>query len=122
MTWRIIVTPQARAMLAAIDDRRVRELIRDRINGLVPDPDKQGKALLGELAGYRSLRAVGQRYRIVYHIEAEQVVVLIVAMGMRKEGSKADIYALARKVLGLRLLERPPEYAIGEGAPATGCS
>jgi mRNA interferase RelE/StbE len=119
MTWRIILTPQARAVLEAIGDQRVRGQIRDRINGLAQDPDKQGKALVGELAGYRSLRAVGQRYRFIYHVEAGQVVVLVVAVGIRKEGSKADIYALARKVLGLRLLERPPEYAISESPEAT---
>jgi len=113
--WRIVLTHQARSMLEAIRDRRVREQIRDRIDGLMQDPDKQGKALVGELASYRSVRAVGQRYRIIYCVEEEQVIVLIVAMGMRKEGNRADIYALARKLLHLRLLEPQTEYAATEG-------
>ncbi len=53
-------------MLEAIQDRRVRDKIRDRIDGLAQEPEKQGKPLTGELTGYRSLRAVGQRYRVIY--------------------------------------------------------
>jgi mRNA interferase RelE/StbE len=91
-------------MLEAIEDRRIREKIRDRIDGLVEEPEKQGKPLTGELAGFRSLRAVGQRYRIIYRCEEGKILVLVLAMGIRKEGSGKDIYALARKLLRLRLL------------------
>jgi len=91
-------------MLEAIQDRRVRDKIRDRIDGLAEEPEKQGKPLTGELTGYRSLRAVGQRYRIVYRIEEGKVLVLVMALGIRKEGSGKDIYMLAQKLLRLRLL------------------
>ncbi len=76
----------------------------DRIDGLAEEPEKQGKPLTGELTGYRSLHAVGQRYRIIYRIEEGKVLVLVMALGIRKEGSGKDIYALARKLLRLRLL------------------
>jgi len=62
-------------------------------------------ARLGELAGYRSIRAVGQRYRIIYKVEQAKVIIIVVAVGLRKEGAKKDIYALARKLLRLRLTE-----------------
>ncbi|TKS62361.1 MAG: plasmid stabilization system [Nitrospira sp.] len=91
-------------MLEAIQDRRVRDKIRDRIDGLAEEPEKQGKPLTGELTGYRSLRVVGQRYRIVYRIEEGKVLVLVMALGIRKEGSGKDIYMLAQKLLRLRLL------------------
>jgi mRNA interferase RelE/StbE len=91
-------------MLEAIQDRRVRDKIRDRIDGLAEEPEKQGKPLTGELTGYRSLRAVGQRYRIIYQIEEGKVLVLVMALGIRKEGSGKDIYMLAQKLLRLRLL------------------
>lgn len=91
-------------MLEAIRDRRVRGKIRDRIDGLAEEPVKQGKPLMADLAGYRSLRAVGQRYRIIYRVEENKVLVLVVALGIRKEGSKRDVYVLARKLLRLRLL------------------
>jgi mRNA interferase RelE/StbE len=94
-------------MLEAIEDRRIREKIRDRIDGLAKDPEKQGKALIEELAGYRSLCAAGQRYRIIYKVEEEKIVVLVVAVGIRKGGSKRDIYSLAKKLLRLHLVERP---------------
>jgi mRNA interferase RelE/StbE len=91
-------------MLETIQDRRIREKIRDRIDGLAEEPEKQGKPLTGELTGSRSLRAVGQRYRIIYRIDEGKVLVLVLALGIRKEGSGKDIYMLARKLLRLRLL------------------
>ncbi|OGW47816.1 MAG: plasmid stabilization protein [Nitrospirae bacterium RBG_19FT_COMBO_58_9] len=104
MRWQVGLTPHARVMLEAIQDRRVRDKIRDRIDGLAEEPEKQGKPLTGELTGYRSLRAVGQRYRIIYRIEEGKVLVLVMALGIRKEGSGKDIYVLAQKLLRLRLL------------------
>ena len=75
-------------MLEAILDRRVRDKIRDRIDGLAEDPEKQGKPLTGELTGYRSLRAVGQRYRIICRIEEGKVLILVMALGVRKEAGR----------------------------------
>jgi mRNA interferase RelE/StbE len=108
VTWEIALTPTAKRLLEAITDRRVRQKVRERIDGLAHDPDKQGKPLLGELAGYRSLRALGQRYRILYRVERGQVLVVVVAVGLRKADHRDDVYALARKLLRLRLLEPPP--------------
>jgi mRNA interferase RelE/StbE len=62
------------------------------------------KLLIGELAGFRSVRAVGQRHRIVYRVERREVTVLIVAVGRRRSGDKSDIYELARKLLCQGLL------------------
>ncbi len=57
-----------------------------------------------ELIGYRSVRAVGQRYRILYQIKEQQVLVIVVAVGLRKEGDKKDVYELATKMARLGLL------------------
>jgi len=92
-------------MLMTISDRRVREIIFEKIKALEEEPEKQGKALTGELMGYRSLRAVGQRYRILYQIEREKLIVWIVALEIRRGGSKKDIYMLAKRLLKLRLFE-----------------
>lgn len=105
MSWQIVLTHRARAMLKTIQDRRIREGIGRRIDDLANDPEKQGKPLVGELSGYRSVRAVGQRYRIVYRVEAKRITVFVVALGIRKDGSRADVYSLARKLFRLRLLE-----------------
>jgi mRNA interferase RelE/StbE len=88
-------------MLISIQDRRVREKIVGQVRLLETEPEKQGKPLMGELSGYRSLRAAGQRYRIIYRIEKEKTMVWIIALGIRKEGSKRDIYTLARKLISL---------------------
>lgn len=107
MTWAIALTPTARAMLEAISDRRVQRQIRSRIDALARDPEQQGKPLLGELRSLRSVRTAGQRYRILYRVDRREVLVLVVAMGLRKEGDRRDIYALAKKLLRLGLLDRP---------------
>jgi mRNA interferase RelE/StbE len=105
MKWHVRLTLPALRQLAAIKDTRIRESISRRINALEQDPDEQGKPMTGELLGYRSIRALGQRYRILYRLEAEQVVVVVVAVGIRKEGDKADIYELAKKLARLGLLD-----------------
>lgn len=105
MVYGVLLTPTARSMLAAIKDRRAVERIRDRIDGLAHDPDIQGKPLLGELKGFRSLRAAGQRYRIIYRVHQARVEVLVVAIGPRREGDREDIYRLAQRLLRLRLLD-----------------
>jgi mRNA interferase RelE/StbE len=104
MTYKIIVTPTALKMLKAVSDRRVRDLIVKRIDELTEEPEKQGKPLVAELSGYRSIRAAGQRYRIVYRVVNEKIIVYIVAVGIRKEGSGKDIYNLAKKLIRLRLI------------------
>jgi mRNA interferase RelE/StbE len=102
---RIRLTPTAQTMVSAIKDRRIQEAILDRMGGLAHDPDKQGKPLLGELKGLRSVRAVGHRYRIIYRIRREQIEVLVVAAGIRREGDRQDIYRLAQRLLRLGLLD-----------------
>jgi mRNA interferase RelE/StbE len=105
VTYTIEITSTALRMLKGIPDFRVREKNRNHIDGLKKDPQKQGKPLIGNLAGYRSIRAVGQRYRIIYQVKNEKVVVLVLALGIRKERDKKNIYALAKKLLRLGLLE-----------------
>ncbi|MEK6744162.1 MAG: type II toxin-antitoxin system RelE/ParE family toxin [Nitrospirota bacterium] len=104
MIYKIIIAPTALKMLMGITDRRVRDLIVKRIDDLTEEPEKQGKPLVAELSGYRSLRAAGQRYRIVYRVLNEKIIVHIVAVGIRKEGSSTDIYNLAKKLIKLRLV------------------
>lgn len=55
MKWRILLTPTALKLLAEISDRRIREKIGAVIKRLAEEPEKQGKALLGELSGLRSI-------------------------------------------------------------------
>lgn len=83
MAFAVRLTQEAVAMLGEIRDRRDRATLFERIKKLAVDPEKQGKALVGELAGYRSVRAVGQRYRIIYRVDGRVVEVLVVGVELR---------------------------------------
>lgn len=96
-------TETALKLVEAIPAQRIERLVSPRVDQLATAPEQQGKPLLGELAGFRSVRAVGQRYRIIYRVERKAVAVSIVAVAKRKEGDRGDIYALAKKLLRLGL-------------------
>ncbi len=99
-------TQTALEMVEAISDRRIRGQILARVDELATAPEALGKPLIGELMGCRAIRAVGQRYRIIYRVERRVVTVLVVAVGRRKEGDRQDVYELARRLLRQRLLDR----------------
>ncbi len=103
--YQIVIQPTALRLLQEVSDRRIRQKISERIDKLKESPELQEKPLLGGLDGYYSVRAVGQRYRIIYTIEQTQVSVIGVALGIRKDGSKQDVYTLATKLLRLGLLD-----------------
>ena len=107
MVYRILVSHMAVTMLKAIRDRRIQQKIADRINSLTQEPENQGKRLGGEFVGCRRVRAVG-RYRIIYKVDEAKGEVLVLVLGIRKKGSKQDIYQLARKLIQLGLVERRP--------------
>jgi mRNA interferase RelE/StbE len=102
--WIVSLTRDAEIQLSTIGDQRIRNGLIARLRQLENEPESQGKPLTDELVGYRSVRAVGQRYRIIYKVKAERVIVTVVVLGMRKEGDKKDIYQLAKKLMRLGLL------------------
>ena len=104
MIYRVDILPAAQDMVLTIADRRIQEKLLERMTALAADPELQGKPLGDDLAGYRSVRAVGQRYRIIYRVERSAVVVMVVAAGIRKEGSREDVYRMAAKLIRLGLL------------------
>jgi mRNA interferase RelE/StbE len=107
--WNVIIMPVAKKQLASIRDRRVQEGLRTTLRRLEYEPEKQGKPLVDELIGYRSLRAVGQRYRILYKVDANKIIVYVVTLGIRQQGDKKDVYALAKKLARLGLLDLDTE-------------
>jgi len=105
MKWKILLTPISKKLLESITDQRVKKKILESIDGLRETPEMQGKPLISELKPYRSLRAVGQRYRMIYRLDKGKIIVVAVAVGLRKEGDKADVYKLVKKLLKLGLLD-----------------
>jgi mRNA interferase RelE/StbE len=100
MDYRVELTPLALEMIKAIQDKREQKGIIERLQKLKSEPLQQGKPLTGDLKGYYSVRAVGQRYRIIYQVSTAQILVIVVGVGRRKEGDKKDVYTLLKKLLG----------------------
>jgi mRNA interferase RelE/StbE len=98
MNWKVEIAKNALKQLQSITDKRVRNNLFERIEELSNDPEKQGKQLRDELSGLRCVRAIGQRYRIIFRVEHERVVVVVVALGLRKQGDRSDIYQIAARL------------------------
>ena len=97
--FRVQFTDAARDDLRAVGDTRTRQAVFSRALALDAEPLAQGKALGGNLKGFR---AAGQRYRILYRVGVQGGVVTVAVVGVRKEGDKRDVYRLASKRLGKR--------------------
>jgi len=95
MKYTVRISREALKQLEDITDRRIRQEIFDRIKELADNPNEQGKPLKNELAGLRSIRVANQRFRVIYEIRKEQIIVVVVAVGIRREGDKADVYRKA---------------------------
>jgi mRNA interferase RelE/StbE len=93
-------TEDAAADLRRVTDKRSQGAILRRAQQLDVEPLAQGKALTDDLKGFRSVRAAGQRYRVIYQVGVLEGVVTVVVIGIRKEGDKRDAYRVARRRLG----------------------
>lgn len=81
MTWTIQFTRSA-ARSARKLDPEVRRRVRAALERLTEDPER-GKPLQLTLRGLRSFRTGD--YRIVYRVLEDRIVVLVVAIGHRRE-------------------------------------
>ena len=104
MKYKILITDTCLALIEKIPDKKIRRTILKRIEGLSEEPDKQGKMLVKDLSGFRSIHAAG-RYRIIYKVDKQTVIIYILAAGIRKQGDKKDIYKIAKKLLNAGLLD-----------------
>ena len=104
MKYKILITDTCLALIEKIPDKKIRRTILNRIEGLSAEPDKQGKMLVKDLSGFRSIHAAG-RYRIIYKVDKQTVIIYILAAGIRKQGDKKDIYNIAKKLLDAGLLD-----------------
>ena len=104
MKYRILITDTCLRLIEKIPDKKIQRSILDRIQKLSDEPENQGKKLVKDLAGFRSVHAAG-RYRIIYKIEKRTVIIYVLAAGIRKEGDKKDIYKIAKKLLDAGLMD-----------------
>jgi mRNA interferase RelE/StbE len=104
LKYKILITDTCLALVAKIPDKKIRRVILNRIEGLSDGPENQGKMLVKDLSGFRSIGTAG-RYRIIYKIDIQIVVIYVLAAGIKKQGDKKDIYKIAKKLLTAGLLE-----------------
>ena len=85
MAWTVRISPFAQKQLGKLDRqvaRRILEWLDDRVEGC-KDPRHWGEALKGELGGLWRYR-VGD-FRIVCEIKDDQLVVLALSVGHRRD-------------------------------------
>ena len=63
-------------------DASIRRIIKKAIQSLAVNPAK-GKPLAYDLAGLHSLRT--SDYRIIYRVREKQLIIIVIAVGHRKE-------------------------------------
>jgi mRNA interferase RelE/StbE len=101
--YKIRITASAAQMLKDIETTARNQIVA-KIEQLKEEPELLGKPLVGPLKEFRSVRAAGQRYRIIYQVHNETIVVIVVAVGIRKSGDKKDIYELMKKLVKTGIL------------------
>ncbi|MGP1602406.1 type II toxin-antitoxin system RelE family toxin [Treponema sp.] len=102
--YTIKLTQIAAEFIAKLDNKSQQQVLQ-KIEVLKQYPLELGKPLKGNLQDYRSIRAVGQRYGIIYQVKENEIEVIIVAVGIRRDGDKKrDIYELMKKYLKIGLL------------------
>lgn len=65
-------------MIWQFPDKKIQRTILNRIKKLSDEPDKQGKSLVKDLSGFRSIHVAG-RYRIIYKMDKQTVIVYVFA-------------------------------------------
>lgn len=101
--YKIKLTKIAADYIQKQDPESQRQIV-GKIEQLKESLLKIGKPLKGNLKEYRSIRSIGQRYRFLYQIDKENIIVIVVAVGIRWEGDKKDIYELMKKYVRTGLL------------------
>ncbi len=89
MAWRVELTIEAEQDFAALDGS-LQKLARKKLLKLEENPclgeELQNRAG-SDLRGYYKLYFNGTRYRIVYRIENDVLLVLVIGIGQRAHGS-----------------------------------
>lgn len=85
-------------------DGSVKEPLRKLLRKRLDNPHVPGGALRGELEGYYKIKLRKQGYRLVYCVEDDMLIVMVMAVDKREDG------VVYRSVLA-RLIEKATELA-----------
>ncbi len=91
VSYRLVYLPRVLKDLKRLDPH-IRKAVRSALERIASDPSL-GKPLLYSLKGYHSFRT--SSYRIIYSVRKNELIVLVVAVGHRRE-----VYEALRKLLG----------------------
>ncbi len=80
MNYKILLSPKAQDFLKKLD-KSTKDRVENKLKDLSENPEL-GKPLVGKLSGLWSLR-IGD-YRAVYQIKNEELLVLVLKIGHRK--------------------------------------
>lgn len=83
MTWDLQVAASAERSLARLPDGVAAAIVEFMVGPLCEEPERVGKPLQRELAGYHSARRGA--YRIVYRLKEEDHVILVVRIEHRSD-------------------------------------
>ena len=96
--YHVVITAEAAGMIARISDLRIQGQAVDKLKGLAAFPESQGRALTKDLAGLRRITVAG-RYRAVYRVSRMSREVHVLAVGVRREGDRDDVYRLMARMM-----------------------
>lgn len=84
--YKVLIKPSARKELLAISTKKDRQRIVRKIESLADEPRPPG---CEKLSGYDRYRIRLGKYRIIYGIEDEELVVLVIKIGHRRDVYRA---------------------------------
>ncbi len=94
--YKILLHPDVKRIDSQSIDPKTREKIKKKCFELLStEPEKAGEPLHGPLQGFRKL-VVFNNYRVVYRVHKDEVIVYILAVGIRRN---LEVYETAIKRL-----------------------
>lgn len=85
-TYRLKFVPSAWTEWQALDGS-VKEPLRKLLKKRLSNPHMPGAALHGELAGFYKIKLGKQGYRLVYGVEDDALVVMVMAVDKREDSA-----------------------------------
>ena len=85
--WRLVVAGPAERTMQRLHERVAAAIVEFMLGPLLDDPERVGKRLQRELAGYHSARRGA--YRVVYRIDPKDEVVVVVRIEHRSQAYRA---------------------------------
>ena len=107
--YRVRLTDEAKGNLRRIGKKygkKTYQTLRDLIQDLEYDAEQKGEPLQGQLRGLYSCHY--SRFRVIYQIDGQEFVVLVIAAGWQEADSPRDVYRMIERAIesGRIVIER----------------